>query len=193
MTIFNTPLISPILALLSRLYLKLSGWTLKGEAPAVDKCVIIAAPHTSNWDFLMIITMAFAFKLEIHWMGKNSLFRGPFGPLMRWMGGIAVDRRQTNNLVEATVQAYAQRQRLMVAVPPEGTRGKVKKWKSGFYHIAHQAQIPIAPSFLDFGNRIGGFFPCITPSGDYERDLKDIQSLYRGMQGKNGTISLDHE
>lgn len=193
MTVFNTPFLSPILAFLSRLYLKMAGWKLQGQAPTCNKCVIIAAPHTSNWDFLLIITMAFAFKLRINWMGKDSLFKGPAGPIMRWMGGVAVDRSKSNNLVDAMVETYAQHDELKLAIPPEGTRGKVRQWKSGFYHIAHNAGVPISPSFLDFGNKKGGFFPNFITTGNYAEDLIKIQSLYQGMMGKNGPVSLDSE
>lgn len=193
MTVFNTPILSPILGLISRLYLRLAGWKLQGQAPRCDKCVIIAAPHTSNWDFLLIITMSFAFNLRINWMGKASLFKGIAGPIMRWMGGVAVDRSKNNNLVDAMVQAYAEHDNLKLAIPPEGTRGKVHQWKSGFYHIAFNAGVPISPSFLDFGNKTGGFFPNFTATDNYEQDLKKIQSLYKGMMGKNGPVSLDNE
>jgi 1-acyl-sn-glycerol-3-phosphate acyltransferase len=148
--------------------------------------VLIAAPHTSNWDLPYTLMVGFALNLNLYWMGKASLFRAPFGPLMRWLGGIAVERSRSNNLVADSAAALrAADGPLQLVVPPEGTRGKVRHWKTGFYFIALQAGVPIVLAFMDYGRKVGGLGPEFTPSGDVERDMVEIKRFYAGVQGRN--------
>ncbi|MEF9996248.1 MAG: lysophospholipid acyltransferase family protein [Burkholderiaceae bacterium] len=186
-TIFDTPLVNTILRGMSIAFLKLAGWKIEGELPAgAQKCVVIAAPHTSNWDLPYTLMCAFVLRMRIYWMGKASIFKFPFGALMRWMGGIAVDRSQSNNLVEASAQAIRQADgALQLVVPPEGTRSKVRYWKTGFYWIAVSAQVPIVLAYLDFDRKVAGLGPTIHPSGDIERDMEVIKAFYAPMQGKH--------
>ncbi|WP_257294701.1 lysophospholipid acyltransferase family protein [Endozoicomonas sp. YOMI1] len=184
-TIFDTPVVNSCFRLLSRLGLKLFGWKLEGQRPNARKYVIIAAPHTSNWDFVLTIAFAFCFRMNIFWMGKNTLFKGPFGGIMKWLGGIPVDRSKANGLVQQMVDTFHNCTELAVAIPPEGTRNKVRQWKSGFYHVAHGAGVPIALGFLDYKKKVGGFGPMFFTTGDYESDLKKIQEFYQHMTGKN--------
>ncbi|WP_257265412.1 lysophospholipid acyltransferase family protein [Endozoicomonas sp. ONNA2] len=184
-TIFDTPVVNNCFRTLSRLGLKLFGWKLEGQRPNARKYVIIAAPHTSNWDFILIIAFAFSFRIHIYWMGKNSLFKGPFGGIMKWLGGIPVDRSKANGLVQQMVDTFHNCTDLAVAIPPEGTRNKVRQWKSGFYHVAHGAGVPIALGFLDYKKKVGGFGPMFFTTGNYESDLKKIQEFYHHMTGKN--------
>ena len=186
-TIFDTPVINGFLCVLSDLCLKLTGWKKEGQLPDVPKCVVIAAPHTSNWDFVFMLLMAFSFRIKVSWMGKNSLFKGAAGPIMRWLGGIPVDRSKNTGLVQQVVDRFDASSELFVAIPPEGTRGKVKQWKSGFYHVANGAGVPIALAFLDFKRKTGGFGPLFTPTGNYEEDLKTIQTFYANVTGKHPT------
>lgn len=152
----------------------------------LEKCVLIAAPHTSNWDFVFLLLAAFALNLNIYWMGKASLFKGPFGPIMRWLGGIAVNREESGNLVAASVAALKNAQgAVQLVVPPEGTRSRVRHWKTGFYYIALGAQLPILPAYLDFGKKRLGLGPIVFPSGDIERDMRVLKTFYAPMQGKN--------
>ena len=152
-TIFTTPLLTPLMRWLSRHALRLMGWTLTGEMPAnTAQSVVIAAPHTSNWDFPYTLMVAFAMRLNIQWMGKRQLFRFPFRHLMLWLGGIPVDRSQSTNLVDASVHSLQNAKRdLHLVVPPEGTRSQSRHWKTGFYYIALGAQVPIVMGYLDFG------------------------------------------
>ncbi|MEF9944015.1 MAG: lysophospholipid acyltransferase family protein [Burkholderiaceae bacterium] len=186
-TIFDTPLVNTILRGMSIAFLKFAGWKIEGELPAgAQKCVVIAAPHTSNWDLPYTLMCAFVLRMRIYWMGKASIFKFPFGALMRWMGGIAVDRSQSNNLVEASAQAIRQADgALQLVVPPEGTRSKVRYWKTGFYWIAVSAQVPIVLAYLDFDRKVAGLGPTIHPSGDIERDMEVIKAFYAPMQGKH--------
>lgn len=184
-TIYNTPVVRELLSALSSLGLKLSGWKLDGKPPQEKKYVLIAVPHTSNWDFPITLAMAFRFGFELFWMGKDSLFRGPMGPIMRWMGGIAIDRSSANNVVDQMIAAYRDNERLVVAIPPEGTRSRVDQWKTGFYYIAAGAEVPIALGYLDYEQKKGGFGPAFYPTGDLEKDMLEIRQFYSGIAGKH--------
>lgn len=186
-TIFTTPLISPMLRWISQRILKLAGWTLTGAMPAnTPQSVVIAAPHTSNWDFPYTLLVAFAMNLNIQWMGKQQLFRFPFRHLMLWLGGIPVDRSQSTNLVDASVQTLQKAQRdLHLVVPPEGTRSKSRHWKTGFYYIALGAKVPIILGYMDFSLKQSGLGPALMPSGDIDADMAEIKAFYAPFKGKN--------
>ena len=186
-TIFTTPGVNSVLRALSVAFLRGTGWTLQGQLPADQpKCVLIAAPHTSNWDLPYTLMVAFALRIDIHWMGKRSLFRWPFGPLMRWLGGIAVDRSKSSNLVAASAQALRDADgSIALVVPPEGTRSKTRHWKTGFYWIAHQAGVPIVMAYMDYPRKLSGLGPVLQPSGDIEADMVAIKAYYAGFKGKN--------
>jgi 1-acyl-sn-glycerol-3-phosphate acyltransferase len=182
-TVYNTPIVKQILTAISWAGLKLAGWKLTGQPPIEKKYVLIAVPHTSNWDFPITLAMAFLFKFDIFWMGKDSLFKGPAGPIMRWLGGIAVNRSASSNLVQQLVDAFNENDELVIAIPPEGTRSRVDKWKTGFYHIAHGANVPIALGFLDYQRKVGGFGPTFYPTGDVDKDIAEIRQFYKGIAG----------
>lgn len=162
-------------------YLKLHGWSIGGAVPTAKKYVLIAAPHTSNWDFPFTIALAFSLGVDIRWMGKDDLFKGPLGPLYRSLGGIAVDRGNRTNMVDRMVELFAQNDELVLTVPAEGTRGKGEYWKSGFYHIARRAGVPIALGYLDFARKRGGIGPLVYPTGDVKRDMDTIRAFYRDI------------
>lgn len=186
-TIFTTPGVGPFFKWFSLTWLKLTGWEVQGELPdAARKSVLIAAPHTSNWDLPMTIMVAFALKLNPRWMGKASIFSWPFGGLMRWLGGIAVDRSKSNNLVESSAQAIRDAQEpLQLIVPPEGTRSKVRYWKNGFYYIAQTAQVPIVMAYMDYTAKRSGLGPLFVTTGDIEADMQKIREFYQPFKGKN--------
>jgi 1-acyl-sn-glycerol-3-phosphate acyltransferase len=186
-TIFTTPLVNTLLRAGSRAFLKLNGWTVEGQLPtSASKSVLIAAPHTSNWDLPYTLMVAFSLRLNIHWMGKASIFRFPFGPLMRWLGGIAVDRSKTNNLVAASAaELVAADGPLQLVVPPEGTRGKTRHWKSGFYFIALEAGVPIVLAYMDYHRKVSGLGPVFEPTGDIDADMAEIKRFYAGIRGRN--------
>lgn len=184
-TIFDTPVVNTLMRWISVAVLRLLGWKTEGIVPEQPKYVLIAAPHTSNWDFPFTMMLCFALRLKIFWIGKASLFRGPLGPLARWLGGIAVDRSVTGNVVSNTIATFARSSALVVLVAPEGTRGKVSHWKTGFYHIAHGARVPVALAYLDFKRKAGGIGRMFETSGDIDADLAEIQGFYSGITGKN--------
>ncbi len=183
-TMYNTPLFRHIIRPLCQFGLKVRGWKLLGSPPTVPKYVLIAVPHTSNWDFPLSLAMAFVYGFDMHWMGKDSLFKGWRCPIMRWMGGIPIKRSSSNNVVTQTIEAFQAFDRLVIAVPPEGTRSKVDKWKTGFYYIALGAKVPIALAFLDYKSKTGGFLSTFHPTGDAEKDIAAMRASYQGISGK---------
>ena len=186
-TIFSTPVVNHLLRALSLAFLKLNGWKVLGALPAqAQRSVFIAAPHTSNWDLPYTLMVAFVLRLNIYWMGKASIFRFPFGPLMRWLGGIAVDRSKSSNQVAASAQAILDAQGpLQLIVPPEGTRSKTRSWRTGFYHIAVAAQVPIVLAYMDYERKISGLGPMFVPTGDLDADMVRIKAFYAPFKGKN--------
>ncbi|WP_088285315.1 1-acyl-sn-glycerol-3-phosphate acyltransferase [Ideonella sp. A 288] len=186
-TVFDTPGVNTLLRAGSIAFLRLAGWRIEGELPAgVQKCVLIAAPHTSNWDLPFTLMTAFVLRLNPYWMGKASIFRPPFGALMRWLGGIAVRREQSNNLVAASVAALeAADGPVQLIVPPEGTRSKTQHWKTGFYYIALGARLPILLAYMDYAQKRAGVGPVFHPTGDIERDMAEIKAFYAPFRGKN--------
>ncbi len=184
-TIFDTPILSALLRRSARVYLKIFGWRLEGSPPDIPKYVIIAAPHTTNWELPMALMAAFAFRVNIYFMGKDSLFRRPFGRLFRWLGGIPVARSKSTGLVAQTVRAFDENERLVIVMAPEGTRSKTGHWRSGFYHIADGAGVPIVLAYLDYGRKVAGIGPVITPTGDVEADMRKIRVFYAHITGKH--------
>ena len=166
----------PWLERLGRLGLSLLGFTFTGAPPDVDRCVMIVAPHTSNWDFPLALCGMFALRLRASWLGKHTIFVGPLGALWRWMGGVPVDRSRPDGVVEAAVERL--RTPATLGLAPEGTRKAVPRFKSGFLRIAVAAGVPIAPVALDWGRRELRFLPLYWPTGDTERDLDHLQGLF---------------
>ena len=169
---------------LARWFLQLTGWQAEGVRPAARTCVLIAAPHTSNWDLAYLLAFAAVFDVRISWMGKHVLFRPPFGWLMRLTGGIAIDRRAHGGMVEQAAQRLKSSRDLLLVVPAEGTRAYVSHWKSGFYHIARAANVPIVLGYLDYARRRGGFGPAIRATDDVRRDMDQIRSFYADKVAK---------
>jgi 1-acyl-sn-glycerol-3-phosphate acyltransferase len=186
-TIFTTPVVNTLLRGFSVAFLRLTGWRVEGSLPPnTPKSVLIAAPHTSNWDLPYTLMVAFALRLTPYWMGKASIFKAPFGGLMRWLGGIAVDRGRSNNLVAASAEAIrAADFSLQLIVPPEGTRSQARQWKTGFYHIAHTAQVPIVMAYMDYASKRSGLGPVFLPTGDIDADMAAIKRFYAPFKGKN--------
>jgi len=182
--LFNTPLVSPLFKLLSIVGLKLVGWKTEGTPPQEKSFVLVAAPHESNYDLALLLAIGFVLDFKLYWMGKDSLFKGPLGPIMRWLGGVPVDRSKSNNLVDQMVRNFAEMDELVLTIPPGGTRSHVERWKTGFYYIAVGAEVPIALGFVDYKNKVGGFGPICYPCGDIDKDLKIIQNFYSTKTGR---------
>jgi 1-acyl-sn-glycerol-3-phosphate acyltransferase len=170
---------------ISATYLKLTGWTVQGDWPGLDRAVLVAAPHTSNWDGINMLATAGYYRVKLRWMGKKSLTQGPFGWLIKALGCVPIDRSKSNDVVGAMREAFASEPRMILAIPPEGTRSAVQEWKSGFYHIAVAATVPIILSVLDYKTKTARLAAVITPTGDYASDLATIRAHYRDAHGKH--------
>ena len=182
-TIFSTPILTPILRVISIIILKFIGWNAKGEETTIKKFVLIGAPHTSNWDFPLMLMVVLKLKLSVFWMGKHTLFPFPFAGLMKWLGGIPINRSASHNVVRETVKQYKENKELIVLIPPEGTRSKVTEWKTGFYHIANMANVPILLGYVDAKNKEAGFVDFFYPTGNPEKDIDEIQKFYAPLKG----------
>jgi 1-acyl-sn-glycerol-3-phosphate acyltransferase len=167
-----------------RLILRAMGWRVEGTLPDLRKFVIIVAPHTSNWDFVVGFAVYLAIEIEASWLGKHTLFRWPLGPILRYFGGIPVVRTQATNVVQLHVEEFQRREQLVVVVAPEGTRKRTSDWKSGFYRMAQGAGVPIAPVALDFPHRLVRFLPLFEPTGDYAVDLPRLKANYHAGMAK---------
>jgi len=182
---------------LAKTLLRLFGWRVAGPAPDLPKYVLVVAPHTSNWDFLVMLALAATLRLKVTWMGKHTLFRPPFGRIMRRLGGLPINRSARHNAVEQAIESFRTSDRLELAILPEGTRKRAPYWKSGFYHIARGANVPIALGFADYQRKVGGIGRVFMPSGDIEADMAIIRDFYTGIVGKRpeqfGEIQLRSE
>ena len=164
---------------LSKAVLRIIGWRIEGQMPEnIDKAVVIVAPHTSNWDFPLGLCASFVLRLNGHWVGKHTLFRKPFGGIMRWLGGISINRGASKNFVEQAADYFQEHDPFFLVIAPEGTRKKVDSWKSGFYHIARTASVPIICAYIDFKRRVSGIGPVIIPTDDLQEDIRRIREFY---------------
>lgn len=168
-----------------RFMLNRLGFSLEGELPNEPRFIILGVPHTSNWDFIIVLCVMFALNLQINWIGKKSMFKWPFGGLLKKLGGVPIDRAAAGGFVEATVEALKSTEKLIIVIAPEGTRSAAEQWKSGFHRIAHGAGIPIVPGYLDYERKVLGFHPAIMPSDDARDDTRRIRRLYHDARPKH--------
>jgi 1-acyl-sn-glycerol-3-phosphate acyltransferase len=171
-------------AWLGRVSMGLSGWRFEGEVPDVPKLVLIVAPHTSNWDFLVGLQGKLALRLGGTFIGKHTLFRWPLGIVMRWLGGIPVNRGAAAGFASEVARVMKGARQMTVVLAPEGTRKLIPQWKSGFYRIAVEAGAPILPVGFDYTRKVVFFAPLFHPTGDYEKDLPLLRAHYRAEMGK---------
>ncbi len=181
----------------ARLLLRTFGWRLEGSLPDEPRFVLIAAPHTSNWDLVLMLLCGLSFGMWPSWVGKHTIFQPPFGWLLGLLGGIPIDRRSRGNRVEQLAALFAARDRLVLAIPPEGSRSSHSHWKSGFYWVAYTANVPVCLSFLDWGARRAGLGPLLHLTGDLRADMDLVRTFYAGrtgrFPGKQGPILLEGE
>jgi len=169
---------------LGRLWLGAFGWKIQEYDQGYRKFVVIAAPHTSNWDLPFMLATAYAMRVRVSWFGKHTVFIPPLGWLLRKLGGIPVDRRSPHSLVTQMAEQFSTRDYLVLAVSPEGTRRKVDFWKSGFYQIAVKSGVPIGLSYLDYERRRSGLGMFILPTGNVKADMEKIRAFYQNIRGK---------
>ena len=183
--------------LLARAFLWLTGWAPAGQKPAARRYVLIAAPHTSNWDLAYMLAIASTLEVKVAWMGKHQLFWGPMGTVMRKLGGVPVRRDRRNDLVSQMSDRIREADSIALTVPAEGTRGYVPHWKSGFYRIARRAEVPIVLGYLDYPHKRGGFGPELIPTGDVRQDMDEIRAFYADKRGRHpeneGEVRLKEE
>ena len=163
---------------LAKTSLHLAGWQFEGGLPPEKKYVALAVPHTSNWDALLLVTLLQGVGLEMEWMIKDSWIKSPIGPVLKRLGAVGIDRGRHTNVVEQMIAELRRRDRFALGIPPEGTRSRAEHWKSGFYHIALGAQVPVVPGYLDFGRKRAGLGPAITLTGDVRADMDRIRAFY---------------
>ena len=169
--------------LLARFFLYLTGWEAVGTRVADKKIVLVAAPHTSNWDLAYLLAITRALDVKVSWIGKHSLFWWPVGPTLRALGGVPVRRDRPEKVVEQIVRSFDQAETLTLTITPEGTRSTARYWKSGFYRIAKAAGVPIQLAFADYARRRGGFGPAFMPSDDVRADMDQIRAYFADVIG----------
>lgn len=176
---------------LCRTYLEMTGWTLVGALPSDEpKVVVIGAPHTSNWDFLVFLGVVNFLGIRLSFLAKNGLFKGPFGTFLRRIGGIPVDRPNASSIVESAVNAFSESEKMILLLAPEGTRARTEGWKSGFWRIAEEADVPVAFAFIDGPTRTSGLGPAYRIDGDIDGFMEKASAFYedkRGLKPQNAT------
>ena len=184
-TIFNTPILGRIFHYLASFIMRLLGWRVDGKLPDLPKFVLIGAPHTSNWDFILFLGVIFSLRANVRFMGKAEIFRSPIGFFFRYCGGVPVDRKKSTGLVEQMVKACNESEKFILTIAPEGTRHQVQEWKRGFYHIARGAGIPIVIAVVDGKHKTVRVGQVFHPTEDIEADMKSIQEFFAGVVGIN--------
>ena len=186
----NMPQFRPSLATaMCRWLLGVFGWRMVGDLPDIAKVVVIAAPHSTNWDVIWGLLFKISLRLDVHFIGKREAFVWPLGPILRAFGGIPVDRSAAHGLVGEMRRQFEARERFWLALAPEGTRKKVQKWKTGFWHIAREANVPVLPVYFHYPEKTVGLGPLFHPTDDVAADMARIREFYRPWIGKNrGTL-----
>jgi hypothetical protein len=185
----NGPASGPIKYWLGRAFMALSGWNVTGKLPPDKKFVLIGAPHTSNWDFPFGLVTTFIFRLKVRWLGKDALFVGPMGVIMRALGGIAIDRKYPHGIVGQMASALQQADQLVILLAPSATRKKTLHWRSGFYHIAHQAKVPVVCGWLDYEKKEAHLGLSFIPTGNIKQDMDRIRDYYQDVQARRPTLT----
>jgi acyltransferase-like protein len=181
----DAPASGMIVSVLARCIMSICGWKTTGKIPPGTKFILIGEPHTSNWDFLLMFGVAWSKRIEVSWIGKNTIFKKPFGTIMRKLGGIPLDRSSRHNVVVQTAEMFKKTAKLIVVIGPSGTRRKREYWKSGFYWIAHKAQIPILCGYLDFENKTVHVGLSFVPTGNVKKDMDRIREFYKDIRGQH--------
>ena len=186
-----------MLQAIAKAILKVGGWEIVGEIPAAKRAVVIAAPHTSNWDGIWALVYRVAVQLDIHFFAKESLFCFPLNVVLRALGGIPLDRKRAGSAVDQAIEMFRTKESFYFGLAPEGTRSRVDHWKSGFYRIAVGADVPVVLGFLDYGKRRIGIGPTLKLSGDWHEDLDFCRDFYSNIEGrwpdKAGPVTFPHD
>ena len=181
----NGPAAGLISFVIGRLGMWLFRWKIVGQVPDGKKFVLIGAHHTSNWDFPFALCAMYSLRLKVSWIGKDTLFKKPFGGFMRWIGGIPVDRGNPQGMVDQIAKRFKESNKLAVAIAPSGTRKKRDYWKSGFYRIALAAQVPVTCGYLDYKKKIACLGLSFFLTGNITKDMDRIRDFYKDVQAKH--------
>lgn len=183
-TIYDVGWMVSVMRWLSGTVLRLRGWSIEGSPPVHQRFVLVAAPHTSSWDVPLMVACALQFRLPVHWLGLNSYFRWPIRALLRFFGGVPISRGPAAERVRDAAELLARPGSMVVAISPEGSRSAVPRWRSGFYHLAVAAGVPMVLTALDHRDRTARFGPVVEPTGDIEADLEVFRAFYAGVEGR---------
>ena len=184
-TIFDTPILTGLFRGITRLLLRLSGWHVDGKLPDLPKFILVGAPHTTNWDFVLFLGIVFHLRANVRFMGKAELFRSPIGWFFYWCGGVPVERSKSQGLVDQMVNVCKQSEKFILTIAPEGTRHYVSEWKMGFYHIAKSAEIPLVMAVVDGKHKAVRVGQIFYPTENMEADIKAIKGFFEGVVGIN--------
>jgi 1-acyl-sn-glycerol-3-phosphate acyltransferase len=183
-TVYDLAWVVAILRTVSGAVLRLRGWRVEGQLPDAPRFVAIAAPHTSSWDVPLMLAASLQVGIRLHWLGLSSYFRWPIAGLLRWLGGVPIERGPAASRVQSTARLMAAYDRIGVALSPEGSRGLVPHWRTGFYHLATAADVPLVLTSLDYGRKRATIGPTFTPTGDIAADVATIGVFYDGVEGR---------
>jgi 1-acyl-sn-glycerol-3-phosphate acyltransferase len=193
-TLFEYTALGRLLSAPAHWLLRAAGWRIQGAPPDLPKYIVVAAPHTTNWDFLIMVGVVLAVQVPIHWLGKHTIFRKPLGAIFVRLGGIPIDRSKAGNVVEQLISVFAASDRFVLIIAPEGSRKQVGRWKSGFYHIAKGAHVPLILATLDYTHRIVNIETVVYPTDDAKADAERIMAFYAAVAGRYpqemGTLDL---
>ena len=187
----NAPDCGIVKCVISRSIMWMTGWKVTGKLPKHKKFILIGEPHTSNWDFMLMFGAAYSLRLKVSWLGKDSIFKRPFGTIMKYFGGIPINRSTNHNLVQRTAKLFQDSESIALVIGPSGTRSKREYWRSGFYWIAYTANIHILCGSLDFANKVVHVGICFLPTGDVKKDMDTIRKFYKGIKGKHPELETD--
>ena len=178
-----------LLQKIGKFFLTITGWKFKGDIPRSDRIILVAGPHTSNWDFLLALAFIFGLNLNVFWIGKHTLFKNGFSKIMRKLGGIPVDRASPELLMNEVSHIVKKQQGVIIAISPEGTRKKVERLKSGFLRIAKTTNSQILLAGIDFESKLIHLGKLFQPSGNTESDLLNVHNYFRQFKGKRPEFS----
>ena len=178
-----------LLQKIGKFFLTITGWKFKGDIPRSDRIILVAGPHTSNWDFLLALAFIFGLNLNVFWIGKHTLFKNGFSKIMRKLGGIPVDRASPELLMNEVSHIVKRKQGVIIAISPEGTRKKVERLKSGFLRIAKTTNSQILLAGIDFESKLIHLGKLFQPSGNTESDLLNVHNYFRQFKGKRPEFS----
>lgn len=177
-TVFNTFFISKLIKLACQFFVWIANWKITGDIPPQKSCVVIAVPHQKWYDMPMTLIMFFMCNWKVYWLGKKEIFRFPFGFFFRWLGGIPIDRSKKNNFVEQATDFYKTEKNLMLVIPPQGTRKEGAPWKTGFWHIAKSAKVPVLLGHINYHQKTASIIGEFTPGENVRNDIKRIKKKY---------------